>query len=281
MRSTGILTAALLMTGASAAAWAQSAAPRPAPTRTPAAVPAPKPPPGQRTLAQRLAEVKKQYSVALSAHDDTRIDLDLQDVSIAEALKVTLQRAGKELVLDPDFTADRRVTLKAKDVKLSTALDLITESAGAGWRVEVRDGKPVYRIGKSIRTSFAAFGLNFHDPRPEVLRDHFLNVPEFSQRFIPDLNHLYVLGVDEERSTFQCPHCKGQTTVVRRRQQPKCTKCSRVFQKDWQFCPADGAKRPAAPNQWKFCPHCGKEVKAEKGAGRGGPAPDPLVIDRK
>ncbi len=276
MRSTGFITAAVLILGAAATAGAQSnaapaqplrpAAPRNAPARAITVRPAKPQAPRQPTVAQQLAESKQHLLHALTIHDNARVSLDVQDLLVTDALKQALQSAGKEFILDPDLPAERRVTLKAQDVKLSTALDLITQSAGAGWRVELRDGKPTYRVGKSMRTAFGTVGLNFSEIRPETLREQLLNVPEITRQFIPHVNNLYLFGADEERSTFHCPHCKGQTTMIRQRQQPKCTKCSRVFQKDWQFCPADGSKRPAAPSQWKFCPHCGKEVKPEKAA---------------
>jgi hypothetical protein len=74
----------------------------------------------------------------------------------------------------------------------------------------------------------------------------------------------FLLG--EERSTFTCPHCNGKATVIGQRQQPKCTKCQRAFQADWQFCPADGTPRPPAPGAWRYCPLCGKRVELEKAA---------------
>jgi hypothetical protein len=61
--------------------------------------------------------------------------------------------------------------------------------------------------------------------------------------------------------TFTCPHCKGQVTSVRRAADAaKCPTCSRTMATEWQFCPSDGTKRPAARNEWKFCPMCGKTV---------------------
>lgn len=83
----------------------------------------------------------------------------------------------------------------------------------------------------------------------------------------PDTSGWLTLNQQEERSTFICPHCKGQTTVVRHHQQPKCPKCNRVFQDEWQFCPIDGAKRPPFPGAWRFCPMCGKEVAPDKQSG--------------
>jgi hypothetical protein len=84
------------------------------------------------------------------------------------------------------------------------------------------------------------------------------------------------LGV-ETRTSVTCPHCKGRVTAIRTRTAPSCPKCSRVFQSNWEFCPADGTKRPEDKSEWKHCPLCGKEVdfsKAEKKTTR---AVDPVA----
>ncbi len=88
-------------------------------------------------------------------------------------------------------------------------------------------------------------------------------------------NHLALGHVfaGEQRLSLECPHCKVKSTIIRQRSQPKCAKCSRTFQGDWQFCPIDGSKRPADPNEWKFCPACGKKVEIEKAAVQEGGVP--------
>lgn len=243
MRTTGLLMASAALLAATAG-WAQS---KPKATTAPPA----------------LADRELNRILFRGEHDNMKISLNLEDIRGKEALKSTLESAGKNYVLDPDVPEEPRVTLKVKDVRLSTALDLLTEALGVGWRVELRDGKPTYRVGKSILTGFAAMGLTGIG---DVVRHGLITAPEITA-FVPNHGarlHPYIFGLTEERSTFTCPHCKGTTTLLRQRQQPKCTKCQRAFQSDWQFCPADGAKRPAAPNQWKFCPHCGKDVKMEK-----------------
>jgi len=81
-----------------------------------------------------------------------------------------------------------------------------------------------------------------------------------------NLSNTFVSTVEvkEVRSTFTCPHCKQQVTVIHKHESPKCEKCGRVFHDDWQFCPFDGAKRPAgADSDWQFCPLCGKSIKAD------------------
>lgn len=78
-------------------------------------------------------------------------------------------------------------------------------------------------------------------------------------------NTLYTANtLTETRSTFTCPHCKKQVTVLHQHQSPKCETCGRTFHDDWQFCPFDGFKRPAgAESAWQFCPLCGWSLKPD------------------
>ena len=48
--------------------------------------------------------------------------------------------------------------------------------------------------------------------------------------------------------------------MIRKVETPKCPKCERAFQPSWQFCPYDGARRPASETTWKACPFCGRQV---------------------
>lgn len=252
MRTTGLLIASALLLAASAG-WAQG-----------------KPKPANPL---ELADREVSRILFRGEQDTVKVSLDVENTSAKDALKQALESAKKEYVLDSDVPEDPRLSLRVKDVRLSTVLDLLTEAMGVGWRVELREGKQTYRVGKNIRTGFAALGL----PNiGEAVRHGLITAPEITA-FVP--NHTsklqtFIYGLSEERSTFTCPHCKGTTTLLRQRQQPKCTKCSRAFQADWQFCPADGAKRPATPSQWKFCPHCGKDVKVEKSAAKSTPRAD-------
>jgi RNA polymerase subunit RPABC4/transcription elongation factor Spt4 len=189
---------------------------------------------------------------ALAPVPNVRVDLDMNNVPVRDALKQVFAQAKQEFVVDADVPEDARITARAKNVQLGTALDLITQSARVRWGREIKDGKTVYRIGKSVRSSVFAS-------------------PGATGVFSLDLNRLrdsspliYRYGVTEQRSTFTCPHCKGQATVLRQNQQPRCPECQRVFQSDWQFCPHDGAKSPAVSSDWKFCPICGKAVDMEK-----------------
>jgi hypothetical protein len=204
---------------------------------------------------------------------DVRIDVDLEEASVRDALKQIFERGKQEYRIDEDVSSERRITLKAKNVRLSTALELVAQAAGVGLGRELKDGKLAYRITKSGADSTSPLtvlryladvkDLKFTQPGEAYKHiEQYLKVLPNQQQWLP-----YVHGVREQRATFRCPHCKGQATVIRAVQEPKCEKCTRVFQPDWQFCPADGAKRPAgAAGQWKFCPFCSKKVE-EKDAG--------------
>jgi hypothetical protein len=214
---------------------------------------------------------------------DKRVDLDLENASIKDAVKQIVDRArvNMEVAVDTDVPEDVRVTLKARNVKASTALDLVSQAAGVRWGIEVRDDKSSLRLGKTVRP-----GLPLHlfpgTIKPEDLEGLPLFLESLKDR-VPTVSRTAPLPrapftIDPkrvpnktvlspflgQRYTFTCPHCKGQATMVRSGDQPKCPKCSRLFQSDWQFCPADGTKRPAAPSGWRFCPLCGKQVEPDK-----------------
>jgi hypothetical protein len=213
--------------------------------------------------------------IGLGRGESPRVDVDLRDASVREAAKELADRSKSVIHVEEDVPGDPRVSIKAKNVRLETALDLVTESAGVGWRVESRmvsseasggaggdrrvsqTDKRTYRIGKGYGRG-GGFSLN-----PTMLRQFGIEGAGPNARFFGQ-GVPYWFNGREERSTFTCPHCKATNTVSRVRQQPKCTKCTRIFQNDWQFCPADGAKRPAGPSDWKFCPSCGKGVQPPK-----------------
>jgi hypothetical protein len=203
-------------------------------------------------------DLKTELFVAQGWDSVPSVDLDLDNASVRDALKQIFDRAKQEYVVDADVPQDSRITVRARKIKLATALDLVTQATGVGWARERRDSRTVYRIGKSVS--------GFHDLRfstgsqsaPFVHFDSFY--PVRANALLQTDAAPYLLQYGLERSQFTCPHCKGQATMVSQRQQPKCTKCARVFQRDWQFCPADGARRPPSPGEWRFCPLCGKEV---------------------
>jgi len=207
--------------------------------------------------------------------NDKRVSLTLSGVSAKEALKKLFDEAGESYDVKDADLKDTTISLTVKDVRFNTALDLITQAAGVRYSVEIKDNKRLYHIGKTVKS-----GLVYADPSGagkvfitspnakwdgdlaltygKLLRTppNNLNSELFAPRF-------YSAFTSEERSSFTCPSCKGQVTVIRHRQQPKCPKCGKAFAGDWQYCPNDGTKRPATTGTWKYCPICGKEVKME------------------
>jgi hypothetical protein len=190
-------------------------------------------------------------------------DLDIDNATVADAARQVLDRTKlkAELQVDPDVPADARVTLRARNVKANTALDLLAQSAGVNWSLEQKDGKTILRLGKTVRTSpYAQFFHGFSAVGPRGGAGGIVVPPVAPLAAARD-------WIISTRSTFTCPHCKGRATVIRQNAAPKCPKCTRLFQPDWQFCPQDGSKRPAPANEWKFCPMCGKRVDPEKSEG--------------
>jgi hypothetical protein len=196
------------------------------------------------------------------AEDATRVDLDLDNVPVREAVKRICDQAKQEYKIDDDVPDTTRVTVRARDVRLFTALDLVTQAAGIGWAAEAKDSKPMIHVGKSVRGS-GIYGVYARQQVGDLL--HNLNgLTNQRFQFSPNSDLSYRLFLPQQQSTFTCPHCKGKVTMLGSRQQPKCPKCDRTFQADWQFCPADGTKRPPAPGAWHYCPLCGKQVDTDK-----------------
>jgi len=184
-----------------------------------------------------------------------RVGLSVKDLSLRDAIAALLGGTKVEYVIDEDVPKDLKVTATFQNVRLATALDTICQSLGIGWTQELREGKWRVRITAKPGAGTIVRALTtFPDVVGEVMKG----------------NPMLYWSTPENRSTFVCPHCKGQAQVLRPRQQTRCPKCGRAFQGDWQFCPYDGAKRPAAPGGWRFCPFCGKAVEKEKAAVDGG-----------
>lgn len=195
---------------------------------------------------------------------DTRLDLDLNDVPVADAVRRVSELAKVNVQVDEDVPKEAKVTLKAKNIRLSTAMDLITQAAGVYWTREITDGKTTLRVGKAVRPGAIILRNSMPGRGSVTIPD--IHLPRIDpDRFEGALPQVFSLSeMVEIRSTFNCPHCKKQAVVLRRNQQPRCTTCNRPFQSGWQVCPFDGTKRPAAQGDWKFCPFCGKAVKMDE-----------------
>ena len=223
----------------------------------------------------RVTALKDPLSITVS---EKRIDLDLDNASLADAVKVLAEKSGEKIEIEKGLSPDSRITLHARNVTFGTALHLLAENAGVFVNLSLRDGKTVFHAAKTpgeiakndpfqmephVTYTQQALGKIFATPEGAIT----LTVPPVGPDGMMTLPPtLYRMRVEELRSTFTCPHCKGQVTALRTRQEPKCPKCGRLFQGDWQYCPADGTKRPAISSDWRFCPLCGHRVEIEKRA---------------
>ncbi len=211
-----------------------------------------------RVMVSKGQEALKGYSGAMMLRamtDDPskRLDLDIKNEPVREALKDVLSKAKVDHVVDDDVPKDVRVTIVAKNVRLRTALSLIAEAAGIGWRSELEGGKVRFRFGKGIK-SWDSVGSVFDAAGIRTLRGlDLLKIEPLKDGVV-----WRALAGVEERSSMTCPHCKAQITRVGPRENPKCPKCSTEFKSGWKVCPFDGTKRPETPGDWKYCPVCGK-----------------------
>lgn len=192
---------------------------------------------------------------------DVKVDLDLRDADARTALEQVCKQAGLDLRVEDGLDIERKATIVAKGVPLSAAIDALSAIYQVSWMRETRDGKTIIRIGKRRsglwpdRTGAGVFEIG---PLPGVGQMLSLRM----QRG-PD-GIAYVLGARERRASFECPHCKGKVTLLHSTEQVRCAKCGVPFQENWQFCPRDGARRPASQPDVRFCPLCGKEVKVSR-----------------
>lgn len=185
-----------------------------------------------------------------------RVDVEIKNEPVREALKTVLGQVKQDYVVDDDVPNDVRITIIAKNVRLRTALSLIAEAAGIGWRKELDGGKTRLRFGKAIK-AWDGIGsmLGFSMPEIRSLRDVQVQLEPLREGVV-----WRALTGTEERSTVVCPHCKAQITRVGPRENPKCPKCSVEFKPGWKVCPFDGTKRPEVQGDWKYCPVCGKSL---------------------
>ncbi|MCW3055074.1 MAG: hypothetical protein JWN14_4244 [Chthonomonadales bacterium] len=264
---------------------------------------------------------------------NVRVNLNLRNAPLKEAVKQLNEQTKYEFVLEADAPTDARVTVVAKNIRLNTALDMLTDATGLNWnqqtvkKADSKENNVVFHLGKKVARNpyWSNFfwgdnnwdfkdnpAIHFNDSNKEFQWNGKLN--EFKLNYgaganklqlnqklnsllqgnkggnaplkIPNLqgnqlnllkstplSSIYTLGNSlvgttnllETHSTFTCPNCKHQITVVHQHQAPKCDKCGRAFHDDWDFCPFDGAKRPAtASDAWQFCPICGKSIKPDE-----------------
>jgi hypothetical protein len=212
-----------------------------------------------RVMVKGAADATKAYHdqmVLRTLVDDSseRLDVDVKNETVREALKNILEKAKQPYVVDEDVPSDVRVTIVAKNVRLRAAVDLIADAAGIGWRKELDGAKMRFRFGKSIKSWSSARAL-FGDALPGAKGLHDVLVEPLKDGVM-----WRAFAGSEQRSTMTCPHCKAVITRAGERTTPKCPKCSNEFRLGWKVCPYDGTKRPDAQGEWRFCPVCGKGI---------------------
>ncbi|HEY3281061.1 MAG TPA: zinc ribbon domain-containing protein [Armatimonadota bacterium] len=204
---------------------------------------------------------------------DTKVDLDLNNATVKDAVAQLAEKAGMKYEVEGDLPKGARISLKATNAPLQALMDAVSSWAGLSWSVRGQGKNRVLvasRSPRGVRAGYTPNGLstpqmNFQfapltEPTQNKGRYGALTVPGGSPSVA------YSMNWNEERSVFTCPLCKGQVTVVDKKVQPKCPDCGRVFQESWKFCPYDGAKRPKAAAEWKYCPFCGKQTEMKKSA---------------
>ena len=267
-------------------------------------------------------------SVGVAAGADIRVGVDVRNLTIREAIKHIFGKADLKYEVDPDVSDKIRVTLRADNITLTTAINALIESTGIGCTANTNttttdaNGKhtaetrvyyhfikrasgPLVRwrfpdingnansnnygywnvsptasqwIDRTVNPAKAKGATNQQGavtpdkqttpPAPPVQKSTTVPgyvLPQGALPYVFDNQALprfyqYNFSTAEERSTFTCPHCKEQVTIIKKHTAPKCPTCGRVFMDDWKFCPFDGTKRPAETTGWNFCPHCGKAI---------------------
>jgi predicted RNA-binding Zn-ribbon protein involved in translation (DUF1610 family) len=175
----------------------------------------------------------------LNAASEKRVNADFDNVPLADALRKLFADAKQDYDVEEGVPADTRVYLKAKNIRLGSALQALADQANVRcttvWKVREEDKKfrVWYRIlpAASFAAAFPAPPAGVFSPRvPSAITD----VPP-----VPFRSGSFVINTMEQRKTFQCPSCGGEVTTVTARK---------------------GARTRAA---WKFCPYCGKPVDME------------------
>src|SRR5262245_17438001 len=81
---------------------------------------------------------------------EVRVDLDLKQIPLQEAVRRLSAQAKQEYALEPNVAVERRITLQGKGMLLSEALDQLVRQVGGGWMQQIRNRQPVIRIGADL-----------------------------------------------------------------------------------------------------------------------------------
>lgn len=242
--------------------------------------------PGTQSITPAAPQFYSDSFVGVRADSplDKTVTVNASSDPVADLLKQLLSAQQVDYRIDSNVQDTLKITIHAANVKLRTALDFVTESAGVKWRLEAgKDGKPLVHIGKDLAVigALPVVALDYRsltgpDMAPVGVTRTFGNTGSarsgdvqvqrvqsgqagstWNEVFQP---YYETLTGTEERSTFICPHCHTQITILRKPVEPRCPKCGALFHSDWKFCPHDGTPRPPDPATWHYCPVCGKRI---------------------
>ncbi len=252
--------------------------------------------PVREALKQIIGKADVVYDVAADVPKDIKVTLKADKITLTTALNALIESTGlgctatnntTVTVNNGKQTTTTKITYhitKTKSGPLSRSmpvLDNLTYDHPVAHRFETRvipDGAHNVTIQKDtaelqktlteIETSTPLFRKLTGEASEQTAKDLVATVTQglnglkvFSVNKGNDTDALrYLVTATEERSTFTCPHCKEQVTVIKKHTTIKCPTCGRGYQDDYKFCPFDGTKRPADSSKWSFCPHCGKSI---------------------
>jgi hypothetical protein len=194
------------------------------------------------------------FVLKAAAMPDLRLNLDFDGVTVKEALKRVFEQAKVEYAVEPGLALDTKFTMKIPNIRFTTALDLVTQSAGVNWsreirvKKEIKDGheeiapSSIFRIGRVKRGSSLTVFNPSADAKFGQMVWHYDTGGMEDMLAGANMARLVNVMVPDERSSFTCPHCHGQVTAYL----PKASA-------------RPGRRVPAAP-VWRFCPLCGKNI---------------------
>jgi hypothetical protein len=196
---------------------------------------------------------------------EPRINIDISELPIRDAIVKVFKSTRFDYGFTDDLPKDVKVTLKVPNVRLSTALNMITEAGGVNWTKELRIAadasvpKMFYRIQKAPVSSQMVFvGPRGLEGNSVIKIGPGRNLIDFDTK---TLGMSFIMP--ETRSKFKCPSCDGTVVAYRPRTVTHCETCHRAYRESEKTCPRDGTRRPTPAKPWKFCPLCGKSVKVE------------------
>jgi hypothetical protein len=246
----------------------------------------------------KTAEIASRYAQVLSSRainglPEKRVDIDLVDVPLKDALKRVLDDSKTPYIIDDDVPNEPKVSIKLTNAPLTTILDALTISNKIGWRTELKrnpapaeapkpdekankqrkDGgdyfnpivvggtyTPQIHVGKTVTalpSSFQFRTMNIEGLPGTAARDILRGTTP------PPTPQLRVYRWQNQKRTFTCPRCHNTISILQQPEEVRCTKCQRHFEDSWKVCPFDGTKRPEPKGKWRFCPICGKTITLE------------------